>query len=120
MPEFDLYVDGAKVATQKVSHADATAFDRDFEAFAFEIDGPAPDSVAIEFTNDKARRPYGPGNDVNLYIDRIEIDGVAFEAEEDGYVTADNRAYAARFDWDGPREDMRADGVMLFDDLGLA
>ncbi len=120
VPEFDFYVDGAKVATQKVTNADATAFGRDFEAFVFEVDGPAPDAVAIDFTNDRGRRPYGPGDDVNLYIDRIEVDGIVFQAEKDGFVTADNRAYAARYDWDGAREDMFANGVMLFDDLGLA
>ena len=120
VPEFDLYVDGAKVATQKVTNADASAFDRDFKAFVFQFDGPAPDSVAIDFTNDRSRQPYGPGNDVNLFIDRIEVDGGVFQAEKDGYVTADNRAYAERLDWDGAREDMSGSGVMLFDDLNLA
>ena len=120
MPQFDLYVDGAKIATRKVANADATAFDRDFSAFVFEIEGPAPDSVAIDFTNDRSRQPYGPGNDVNLFIDRIEVDGTMFEAEKAGMVTADNRALAARYDWDGAREDMSGNGVMLFDDLNLA
>ena len=120
VPEFDLYVDGAKVASQKVTNADTTAFDRDFDAFVFQIDGAAPDSIGIRFTNDKARQPYGPGNDVNLYIDRIEVDGRTFQAEADGFVTADNRSYAQRFDWDGAREDMRGNGEMLFDDLLLA
>ena len=119
-PEFDLYVDGAKIGSRTVSNADATAFDRDFEAFTFQFEGPAPDSVGIRFTNDKARQPYGPGNDVNLYVDRIEVDGRTFQAEADGYVTADNRSYAERFGWDGAREDMRGEGEMLFDDLLLA
>ena len=119
VPEFDLYVDGAKVGSRTVSHADAAAFDRDFEAFVFQIDGPAPDSIGIRFTNDRGRAPYGPGEDVNLFIDRIEVDGRTFQAETDGYVTASNRAAAARLDWDGAREDMLSNGEMLFDDLPL-
>ena len=120
VPEFDLYVDGAKVGSRTVDNADTTAFDRDFDAFVFKVEGPVPDSVAIAFTNDVARAPYGVGNDVNLYVDRIEVDGVAFQAEKDGTVTADNRFLARKYDWDGAREDMLGAGVMLFDDLSLA
>ena len=43
-----------------------------------------------------------------------------FEAEEDAYVTGDNRSLAQRFDLDGAREDMHINGTMLFDSLDIA
>jgi hypothetical protein len=111
-PKFDVFVDGEKIGKAKVKSADAEAYDGEPDAFVFEIAGPLPEEVEITFRNDAYRSPGGPGNDVTLYVDRIEVDAFVFEAEEDGVVSGQ---------WGGARERMVAEGMtMTFDDLSYA
>ena len=112
-PVFDLIVDGETIATQVVTHADASP-GRDFRPFAFEHDGAAPGTVQIRFDNDAGRAPYGPGDDVNLRIDKIVVNGKTYQAEVAGDVRIDDQRLADKFGWDGPHEAMNADGTMTF------
>ena len=114
-PQFTLFVDGEEIGTRTVTNADAQPGPVDFDPYAFSFDGPAPQTVEVRFLNDSARRPYGPGNDVNLHVDKIVVNGKAYQAETAGVVEADNQSLAKRFGWDGPREDMRGTGTMTFE-----
>ena len=108
-PKFTVEADGEALGKVKVKSAGPEAFDGDYDAFVFEFEGPRPDEVEITFKNDAWRAPGGPGNDVTLFVDRIEVDGFEFQAETDGLV--DGR-------WGGAKEKMVLGGTtMTFADL---
>ena len=111
-PKFTVEVDGAVIGTGNVTNAEAAKFAGDYDAFVFEFDGPLPQDVVITFENDGYRQPGGIGNDVNLYVDRIEVDDFAFESEEDGFVSGR---------WGGVKEKIASGGETLtFADLDYA
>ena len=113
-PAFTVLADGKVIGSGQIENAKAS-FDGGFDAFVFDLGGIAPEEIAIRFTNDRYVKPGGPGNDRNLFIDRIEIGGTVYEAEEDAMVVGDNQSVANRYDLDGVREDMRINGTMTFD-----
>ena len=75
---FNLLIDGNVVQTFESVGGDFEA--RQFERFVFDPSTPvSADQVAIEFINDN----FDPdtGRDVNLFVDKIIIDGNTFETE---------------------------------------
>ncbi len=118
-PNFTVLADGQVIGSAKVTNAKAS-FDGTYDAFVFDLgDASPPDEIAIRFTNDRYVSPGGPGNDRNLWIDRIEIGGAVYQAEEDAVVTGDNQSVAQRYNLDGVREDMHINGTMVFDLVDL-
>ncbi len=82
-PVMALYVDGVQVGgTQTVTADHGLGEWQDFE---FTVDLPSgADSIRVEFPNDAYGGP-GSGNDRNLYVDHIEVNGVRLEPEEAVY-----------------------------------
>ena len=75
---FNLLIDGNVVQTFESVGGDFEA--RQFERFVFDPSGPVTaDQIEIEFINDD----FDPdtGRDVNLFVDKIVVDGTTFETE---------------------------------------
>lgn len=69
-PEMTLRIDG-------VDHDRVTVSSPDLGEYVFEVRGVAgPASVEIAFANDSGVAPYGPGEDVNLYIRSVALHAV--------------------------------------------
>lgn len=76
---FNLLLDGNVVQTFDSVGGDFES--RDFERFVFDSNDPiTADRVEIEFINDNFDA--NTGRDVNLFVDKIIIDGTTFEAED--------------------------------------
>ena len=119
LPEFVVLADGVEIGRGRVSAAyngwlgaipEGSA---DYERFAFDAGPDHPDHVEIRFVNDGCdpvtRRA------VNLAIDRIEVGGSTYQAEEDGWFVAQNPNDSKQ---DGPRETLFEEGSLHFFDLG--
>ena len=72
-PELTLRVGGQQIAVQRVDH-------RDLRNYSFVVDGQSGSPrVRIEFNNDAGMPPWGPGQDINLYIASVGIAPAAAE-----------------------------------------
>lgn len=66
-PELELSVDGTQIGLQAVDHLE-------LRSYRFTVRGHAGATVLrIAFGNDQGVAPWGPGNDVNLYIARVGL-----------------------------------------------
>jgi subtilisin-like proprotein convertase family protein len=90
-PEFKVLVDGEFVGSAAVAAPQTYAQRRldgwATETFEFDLSGKQnPSSIVIVFDSD-GRDPQS-GEDVNLFVDAIEVSGNRFEAEHDGWFYA--------------------------------
>lgn len=114
-PLFEVLVDGQSLGTRAVSDPVQGSFARNNDAlyddFVFNLAAAPTSTVEVMFFNDGNQG----GQDRNLFIDFIEIDGVVIEVETGGVVIPDN----PNSPLGGSREDMLVNATMLFDDLAI-
>jgi len=117
LPSFDVLVDGAVIGGDTVTNAVQNApFDGVFDQFDFTYQGnPTPDRIQIVYDSDFYVSPGGDDNDSNLFVDKIALNGVEFEAENDGNFVTDDPSLQTALG--GSREDLRANGILTFDDV---
>lgn len=113
-PEFSVFVDGVFVGAAVIDTPQTYAERRlegwTSEAFVFDISlEEPPQSVVITFNNDG--RDQDTGEDVNLFIDAIEVSGHRQEAEYEGYFYASGPAENRN----GPRQTLFWNGEIHFD-----
>lgn len=119
-PAFTVRVDGQTLGTGVIAEPQTAASLRADglrrQSFDFTLADEAPDRIEIIYANDG--RDLG-GEDRNLFIDRIEIDGARFEAETFGFFLASSPTLRER---NGPREALYWNGTLGFDlsDLPIA
>jgi hypothetical protein len=114
-PKFTLLVNGTPIGSVAEVATSAAPFDPNDPAswtdYAFTWTGGDPiETVEVVYGNDVFNQT--TGEDRNLWVDKIEVDGQTYEAEQSGDVVLD---YAGLEQYEGPREDMITDGTMTFD-----
>lgn len=112
-PSFVVFADGVLLGAVEiadpVSEAQRKTEGLDFTPYVFEIVGTErPARIDIVHADNMLT---ALGNDVNLFVDRIEIDGRALESEFDGFFQAANGDPARS----GAREALWWNGVLSFD-----
>ncbi len=80
----ELQIGNRIVASWSLENTDATQ--GQFGLFTYNQDGIAPDDIRINFVNDYFDEVNG--RDRNLYVDRIVVDGVTYEAEDPSVFTS--------------------------------
>lgn len=116
-PTFELVVDGVAIGARSIVNPVNGAFadaPNPYRNYTFTYDGPTPRDVDIRFLN------HGWDRDASLtrllYIDRIAIDGVRFEAEHYGQVFRTDQPGVTYMQ----REAIFHPGGMEFDHLHLS
>lgn len=114
-PEFDVYINGSLIGSGEISDPQTDAERRTvgtaYDSFVFNAPTFSEDifTVDIVFAND-GRDPISR-EDANLFIDKITVSDVDYEAEVSGFFTPDNPG-AGRA---GPREALWWNGTLTFD-----
>jgi len=116
-PQFEVFIGGDSFTfdaiTTPVTNAERRAGNLVFETFTYEFEAATPpDSFAIRFTNN-GNDPTS-GEDINLYVDFITVNGQTFQAEEFGEVIRTNGVS------DGSIENIDRNATMFFNDLMFA
>jgi hypothetical protein len=112
-PSFTVKVNGVAVANATISTPITNSVRRsgDFtwETFDFVVQESTPSRIEIVYANDRAA---ANGEDLNLMVDKIILNGKVYEAEVDGFYTPEN---PERWDRAASTSFMAWNGEMVFD-----
>ncbi|MGF1657927.1 MAG: ExeM/NucH family extracellular endonuclease [Rubrimonas sp.] len=118
-PMFEVFADGVSLGVQTIAEVQTWRERRAdgpiWESFVFDLDEAPAESVEIVYFNDRGRQR--GAEDVNLFVDAIEIGDRRFESEIDGFF---ERAWSVGAEFkNGPREALYWNGTLSFEDLML-